>query len=343
MHLINSVWLTINRICNFRCPWCYAEDTKYLKSDDMSFDLAKRLVDFSKTLGVKGILLIGGEPTYYPHFFELVKYIKKQEMHVTLVTNGYRFADMNFVKKTEESGLDTIGFSIKAANAKQQIELTRVDAFEDVKRAIKNLSTIKNIKVGYSTVISKDTIDNMEEFAQMLADLDNTKYLGYSTCNPTLDKSGHVDKNYVPEPKSLVRAIVEKFDAINEILKNKVSIEQSLASCIWPKDFIDKLKEKKQISFGCHLQDRNGLIFDKDGKIIPCNSLPAFPIGQYGVDFTTKEDFEKFWMSEELINLYNKIYEYPSIKCQTCGDYLECGGGCPLKWFAYNAKKMLEE
>ena len=69
--------------------------------------------------------------------------------------------------------------------------------------------------------------------------------------------------------------------------------------------------------------------------------MPSFPIGQYGVDFTTSEDFEKFWMSKELVNLYDKFYEYPSTKCQSCNDYLECGGGCPLKWFAYSAKEIL--
>lgn len=341
MLLIKSVWLTINRFCNFRCPWCYAKGTKYKKDDDMSFDLAKRLIDFSKTLGAKNVLLIGGEPSYYPYFFELVKYIKKQEMQSTLVTNGYRFKDINFVKKVEKSGLSSIGFSIKAANAEQQKELTKIDAFEDVKHAIKNLSNIKNISVRYSTVVSKSTINNIEEFAQMVADIDNTKHLGYSMCNPVFDENRNINEENVSNPHALVTAFVEKFDKINDILNNKVSIEQSLALCLWPKNFIKKLKEKNQISFGCHLQGRTGLVFDKDGKVVPCNSLPAFPIGQYGIDFTNKEDFERFWTSKKLVGLYDKIYEYPSTKCQTCKDYLECGGGCPLKWLAYNAKEVL--
>ena len=104
---------------------------------------------------------------------------------------------------------------------------------------------------------------------------------------------------------------------------------------------LEKLKEKDQINFGCHLQNRNGLIFDEKGNVIPCNSLPQFPIGQYYVDFKHKEEFDEFWTSEELVNLYDKIYEYPSLKCQSCEDYLECGGGCPLKWFAYSAKNIL--
>lgn len=341
--MINTVWLTINRACNFRCIWCYAKDTKYLKEDDMSFDLAKRLIDFAKSLNAKNILLIGGEPTLYPYFFELIGYIKEKGLLSNLVTNGYKFKDMEFVKKVEKSGLSAIGVSIKAANIDQHKELTGVDAFEDIKQAIKNLSTMKGVNIGYSTVVSQNTIDNMEEFASLLAELDPTKFLGYSTCNPTFDKDGSVGKNGLLTLKELVHIFVEKFDKINQILNNKVSLELTFPLCVWPKDFIERLKKTEQISFGCHLQSRNGLIFDKIGQIIPCNSLPAFPIGQYGVDFTDKESFEKFWMSKELVKLYDKFYEYPAMKCQSCHDYLECGGGCPLKWFAYNVKEVLGE
>lgn len=340
--MIKVIWLTVNRACNFRCPWCYAKGTKYSKDDNMSFDLAKRLVSFSKSLGAQHVLLIGGEPTYYPHLFELISYIRDSQMSSTLVTNGYRFKDIGFVRKIENSGLDSIGFSIKAANISQQKKLTKVDVFNDIKQAIKNLSTIKNVKVGYSTVISNETIDNMEEFAQMLAETDSTKYLKFSMCNPMFDEDGNIDKRYVPSPQELVRAFMDKFEKLSAILKGKVSIEQNIAMCLWPNDFIQQLKEKNQISFGCHLQSRTGLVFDKNGRVIPCNSLPAFPIGQFGVDFHSKEEFEKFWMSEDVVKLYDKIYEYPAKKCQSCDNYAECGGGCPLKWFAYNAQEILD-
>lgn len=338
--MIDSVSLTINRFCNFRCLWCYAKAMSYSKDDDMSFDLAKTLVDFSKTLGAKSILLTGGEPTYYPYLSELIKYIKKEGLESILLTNGYKFKNIGFLKKVEKAGLNKIVFSIKAANAKQQKKLTTVNAFDDIKQAIRNLATVKNIKVGYCTVISNDTIDNIEEFAKMIAEIDTTKCLMYSTCNPVFDKNGSINKKYVTEPRYLIDVFMKKFGKIREILNDKVLIEQSLASCLWPKEFIKNLNEKKQLVFNCHLKKRNGLIFDKDGKIVMCNTLLPFPIGQYNVDFTTKEEFEKFWMSEKIISLYRKICEYPSTKCQICDDYLDCGGGCPLKWFAYNAEEM---
>lgn len=124
--------MTVNRACNFRCPWCYAADTKYSKIDDISFELAKRLVDFSKALGVRSVLLMRGEPTYYSHLFELISYIKEQKISSALVTNGYKFKDLSYVKSIESSGLNSIAFSIKVANHKQQVKLTKVNVLEDI-------------------------------------------------------------------------------------------------------------------------------------------------------------------------------------------------------------------
>ncbi len=29
--MTKNMWLTVNRSCNFRCPWCYAKSTEYKK------------------------------------------------------------------------------------------------------------------------------------------------------------------------------------------------------------------------------------------------------------------------------------------------------------------------
>ncbi len=343
--MIDTVWLTINRVCNFRCLWCYAEDTKYLKAADMPLALAKELVDFSKELGVKNILLIGGEPTYYPFFFEIVNYVNSQDIYSILVTNGYRFKDKKFLEETIRAGLNAVYFSIKAANAQQQKELTLVDAFEDIEESIKNLVAVKNrLKIGYSTVISKDTLNNIEEFAKFISSLDETGHLTYSMCNPIFDATGNVSKDYVCKPADLINTFISKYDEIVEYLGDQIFLEQSLPYCLWPREFIEKLRSKQQASFGCHLQRRNGLVFDSDGNVIVCNSLPEFKVGRYGIDFVDRKDFIAFWESEKLMNLYNKIYEYPSKNCKTCAEYVtKCGGGCPLKWFVYNAKKLIEK
>lgn len=222
--MIGNVWITVNRTCNLRCKWCYAKSTKCNTEDIMPLNLAKELINFSKTISAKSITLIGGEPTIYPSIFELIKYVKTNGLRSTLVTNGYLLSDNNYLNKLKNMDLDTVGFSIKAANRQQQIDLTGIDCFEKIKKAMHNLSNSKGIKYAYSTVISKDTIDNIEED-----------------------------------------------------------------------------------------------------------------------DFKDKESFEKFWQNNEVVKLYDKIYEYPDITCQTCKKYLRCAGGYAVKWFSYKGLPKREE
>lgn len=330
--LINTTWLTLNRACNFGCPWCYAEGTNYLKEKTMSLGLAKDLVDFSQSIGTKNFILIGGEPTYYPDIFELLKYIKSKNLKVTIATNGYRFSDKHFIKEIEDF-VNSIGFSIKAANREQQKQLTGTDSFEKIEQAIRNLQEVKKFKVNYSTVVSRSTIDNMEEFAQTFARLAPSSGLTYSLCNPSINKPGVINNEHVVPDEELVEKVVSKWPTVSKILNDRVCLVQSCQQCLWPKNFIDELKAKKQISFGCQIMSQKGLIFDPDGKVLTCNSLTDYPIAEFSKTFKDKESFEKFWKSYKIRNLYKKFYEYPKLECKTCEVYKECGGGCPLKHF----------
>jgi molybdenum cofactor biosynthesis enzyme MoaA len=40
--------------------------------DDMSFETAKALIDLASELGLKSIIIIGGEPAIWKHLFEII-------------------------------------------------------------------------------------------------------------------------------------------------------------------------------------------------------------------------------------------------------------------------------
>lgn len=339
--MINNVWLTVNRGCNLRCKWCYAKGTEYIESDNMPVDLAKRLVDFSKEIGSKSITLIGGEPSIYPDILELINYINHKGLRSVLVTNGYKLSEMSFLNELKSQGLDMIGFSIKAANRQQQIDLTRRDCFDKIIKSMKNLQETSDIKFAYSTVISKDTVDNLDEFAKMVVENSPGKGLNFSFCNPSF--GDQINDECVMSREEIVDKVVNIFPKVSKILNNKAILQQSIPECFWPEDFLKDLREKNQISFGCHVMRRNGLIFDTEGKVLVCNNLPDFPIGVYGKDFDDKLDFDEYWNSKQITLIYDKFYEYPEIRCQSCEKYLKCAGGCGVKWFAYKGLPMREE
>ena len=69
-------WLTTNRTCNNKCKWCYTYN--YNCNDIiMDNDKLKKTVDELKKIGIKKIILIGGEPSINKNIIDIIKYIKE--------------------------------------------------------------------------------------------------------------------------------------------------------------------------------------------------------------------------------------------------------------------------
>ena len=120
---INVVGLLPTEPVISRCSWCYAQDTGYNKKI-LSLELAEKLIFLLKELGVETIILLGGEPTLYKHLPDLIKKIINAGIHPAVVSNGRRFADLNYAKMIADTGITNVGFSIKGANRQQYLELT---------------------------------------------------------------------------------------------------------------------------------------------------------------------------------------------------------------------------
>lgn len=333
---ITKVWLTVNRACNFRCPWCYAESTGYSNEKQMDMQMAKAIVEFAAELEADEVNIIGGEPLFYPEIDELISYINSKGMKSSIVTNGYKFADKQFFSKIEKSNLTTMGFSIKGFDKVSYKNNTKIDAFDEIQKAIEN---IKNSKIGgiYTVVVTEDVLDRLEDVARIVSK-DKNKKLLLILCGPVFNRNGYVENDFILNPNRVIKGIMDKYDKIDEILDGRLLIEQSLPLCLWEKEFINKLERKKQIKSGCHVYRHSGVIFNTKGEVIVCNSLTDFPIGKFGVDFSNRREFEEFWTSDKIRKLYENIYKYPTEKCENCAEFSNCLGGCPLKWFTYDTK-----
>lgn len=79
--------IEVSKKCNLRCTFCYSESGTQLK-DEMSVQEIKEIIRGVAEIGGKTITLTGGEPTIYPHFFELAEYINELGMKTLCFTNG---------------------------------------------------------------------------------------------------------------------------------------------------------------------------------------------------------------------------------------------------------------
>jgi radical SAM protein with 4Fe4S-binding SPASM domain len=82
-----SMEIEFSRICNFHCSYCYVAD-KVTCSDELSKEEIKDAVLQAKELGARKIIILGGEPSIYPHLTEMVRFIGKAGLKIEIFTNG---------------------------------------------------------------------------------------------------------------------------------------------------------------------------------------------------------------------------------------------------------------
>jgi radical SAM protein with 4Fe4S-binding SPASM domain len=73
--------------CNFRCPYCYVPREEQLK-DELRLDEIKGVILQAKALGAVKIIILGGEPSIYPHTLDLVRFMRAHDLQVEMFSNG---------------------------------------------------------------------------------------------------------------------------------------------------------------------------------------------------------------------------------------------------------------
>ena len=339
---ISGGWLTVNRFCNFKCGWCYAKGTRYRPRDDMSWKLARNLVDLMAAIGIQNVILIGGETLFWPHLFDLAEYIAHLEMESTVVTNGWLLGSESFRARLATSKIRQVNISLKGASREQYITLTGVDCFERVCDGIYQTSQITDMSINASVVLSKALLGKMPEVATVAAE-SGAGHLLITHCGPSIYPSEGYDDTYMPEPTEFVADLVSSYREVNSTMRGSFTIEMGVPRCLWPEEDLRFLEGGHHLSYSCHFKKRGGLIFDGQGRVLPCNHLHGYPLGSFEKDFTDLGSFIEFWNKPEWEDFYAKMISYPSTKCVRCDSFVDCGGGCPLLWLVRNPREVIEK
>ncbi len=336
---ITACWLTINRACNLHCEWCYAKNADKMQMD---FSTVTSLLDFLISMEIRNLIILGGEPTCSNDLVPIIVECKKRSIHSVLVTNGVRLADKDYLNSLVEAGIGTISLSQKAHDRTSYTNVTGVDCYEEFLQAVTNVSST-GLDFVVSFVLTTENISYIAKSMRVLRAHGAVKFsLGFcydfEVCRSAI--------SHPENPYRLWDEFSKYYAEIHEASEGKFVLQMGLPLCVADMDLINLMNERKQILTVCQLLRRSGLIFDTDMSVIPCNAMFNYKLGKFGVSFTDKDSFEKFWNSEELITFYNKLKSAPATDCLKCDLWTNCGGGCISNWFNYrfnDLKKMKEE
>ena len=148
--------MLLNTGCNLRCKFC----TLHRENKQLSFKAAIRIIDEAQGLGVKDIVLTGGEPFLHPHFFEIAKHVKEKGLDLIVTTNGTRIKAN--IQKIIEAKIDSINISIDGTEKTHDSIRGKAGAYQQALEGIKLLlekKVGKEVKVNY--VVTKQNVRDL--------------------------------------------------------------------------------------------------------------------------------------------------------------------------------------
>jgi radical SAM protein with 4Fe4S-binding SPASM domain len=128
--------------CQWHCIHCYVvRDDPY--SAEMSLEHWKRAADELADMGGFLLVLTGGEPLLYPHFWELLEHLHKRRFYTRLFTNGALLTDDD-VDRLVANGVATVDMSLHGPDAATHDAVSaQPGSFERIMKVIRKIKTTK--------------------------------------------------------------------------------------------------------------------------------------------------------------------------------------------------------
>lgn len=330
-NVIKTAWLTTNRSCNNQCSWCYSQNAAL---SELLFHDAEKVVDTLAAAGINKIVLIGGEPTIYPHFEELLKYIFDRRISIGVVSNGIKFKDKNFVSRAANLGLTNVNISLKGVTETEYwINTGNKNGFKDMLLGYNNL-----IQEGISVILSYVIIDeNTDRIDQLLklAQKEKISKILFQFVKPVVSINNSSEIMNFLQMGNVTNYIYDVFEKTNI----SYIIEVSFPFCYINEDYLQALIDGNHIMAGCHMHAGSGIVFDTNLNVLPCNHFVGFPFKNSKV--MSEKDIYDLWNSKNVLDFRDRVSCYPSEKCKRCILWDKCGGGCFTRWLYLDPKEEI--
>lgn len=165
-----SMEIEFSRICNFRCSYCYVPGSNEC-GNELSREEIKDVILQAKELGARKIIILGGEPSIYPHLVEMLRFLGQEGLEIEMFTNGSGI-DKNLAGVLAEEKVRVV-LKLNSRNEAIQDRLAgKKGAFQIINRALATLQ-----EAGYpsaeqflavSTVICRQNIEELPAMWQWL-------------------------------------------------------------------------------------------------------------------------------------------------------------------------------
>jgi len=139
---LNQIYFYLTEGCNLRCRHCWIAP-KYQSEGNsypaLDLDLFKSIIEQAKPLGLTGVKLTGGEPLLHPEIYEILEYIRTEDLSLTVETNGV-LCTAELAQKMAACTDPFVSVSLDGAEVETHEWVRGVEGcFEDALEGIRNL------------------------------------------------------------------------------------------------------------------------------------------------------------------------------------------------------------
>lgn len=283
--MISSMNKDGNWHCNQKCLHCYAGEQIEARTNEISTDEWKKIIDKCKDAMIPQITFTGGEPTLRSDLVELVNY---SSWFVTrLNTNGVLLTK-KLCEELKEASLDSVQITLYSADENIHNKLVGANNYQATIKGIKN-AVETGLNVSINTPLCKLN-ENYRETIKLVKDLG----VMYFSCSGMI-MTGNSQEEYAKETY-LTKAEISKIvaEVANYCYNNNLEI--SFTSPGWIST--DKLNELKLVVPSCGACLSN-MAVAPNGDVIPCQSwLNGDVLGNLLTD-----SFSKIWNSKKCKNI----------------------------------------
>lgn len=282
LYNITEAGIRITRNCNLKCQYCNIQS---IKKNDLTIDEWKIAGKILKKIGIKNLVILGGEPTEYEFLNEFVSFFENDlDIRCSMTTNAYN----NFDKIIDviESGLSRIGVSVDSLDVTKSIS-----PFKDKMglEMIDNLISLhKNINVIDYVVLSKKNIDNIEDLIKYMSSKNISVYiLPFHHSN-----EGEFEHRKNKQKNAFITD--EDIDSYNKIIDKIIEMKNEGYLVSNSADFLNISKNHiRNLDWKC--KGLSELRIDSDGRMVCCCDYVGKVNELYSIfDLDDPTNLEKF-------------------------------------------------
>ena len=303
-----NVQFEITKACPLKCAHCF-NNSGEVRCKELTTDEIGIVMDKLQDMGVKKVMLTGGEVSTRRDFIKVVEMASERFLGVSIATNGYFIDDERAKELARFKRNIVVQVSIDGAQENHNTIRGVNDSFQKATAAIKSMAE-NGIFVIVASTFNELNFEDMEEITKLAKEL-GAKQISYAmTCDIGRAKE---NENVIGclDPKLIIQKGKELHDKYSDgtFFVNNDEVDDEV-----------RINKVKSCGRGC-----SQICVRENGDVAPCLQ---FNLSYGNLKDQSVNDIFDYKRITPIIN-----FKEPDIStCKDCEEARSCGGCVALAW-----------